>query len=207
MAWRKRSGKLKELAEGLVKVGALQFGTFTLANGKESAYQVNLKGIASYPGMFKLVVQSMSELVSQKVPKANAVCGIPVAGLVIASPIALSLDKPMVYARLSRQPNERVLEGEVRPGWKVVVVDDLAATGRSILAAAKSVEQEGGHVKDAVVLIDRLEGARERLSKEGIALRCVTDVMELADTLLSMELIREADLKAIARSVGGRGKA
>lgn len=204
MAWKRRRSQLKELAEGLVKIGALQFGAFTLPNGRESSYQLNLRGIASYPGVFKLVVQSISEVVSRKAPKADAVCGIPVAGLAIASPVALALGRPMVYARLPRRPNERGLEGEVRPGWKVVVVDDLAASGGSILAAARSVEQEGGEVKDAVVLIDRLEGARERLSKEGIALHCATDAMELADTLLSMELIRDADLKAIARSVGGR---
>jgi len=205
MAWKKRRDRVRELAEGLVKIGALQFGTFTLSNGKESAYQVNLKGLASYPGVFKLVVNSMSELVSRKL-KSDAICGIPVAGLAVTAPVALALEKPMVYARLSRQPNERILEGEVRPGWRVVVVDDLAASGKSILAAAKSVQQEGGRVKDAVVLIDRLEGARERLSKEGIALHCVSDVMELADNLLSMELIREADLKAIVRSVGNRGR-
>jgi orotate phosphoribosyltransferase len=206
MAWKRRRGQLKSLAEGLVKIGALQFGASTLASGKESAYQVNLRGIVSYPGVFKLVVQSLSDLVTTKAPRADAICGIPVAGLAIASPVALSLGKPMVYARVARQANERVLEGEVRPGWKVVVVDDLAASGKSIIAAAKAVEQEGGQVKDAVVLLDRQEGARERLSKEGIALHCVTDAMELADTLLSMELISEADLKSIAKSVGGRGR-
>ena len=55
-----------------------------------------------------------------------------------------------------------------------------------------------------MVLIDRMEGAREKLSKQGIALHAVTDMMELADTLASMELISEENLKAIAKSVGPR---
>lgn len=204
MAWRKRRAKLRELAEGLVKVGALQFGPFTLPNGRESAYQVNLKGVPSHLGVYSLVVESMKDLLSSKVPEAKAVCGVPVAGLAIAAPVALRVGRPLVYVRQSRQLNERRVEGELKPGWRVVVLDDLAASGKTILDAAKLVEQEGADVKDALVLLDRLEGARERLSKEGIALHCVTDVMELADTLYSMELIREADLKAIARSVGGR---
>ncbi|MDV3276949.1 MAG: hypothetical protein LYZ69_00605 [Nitrososphaerales archaeon] len=204
MAWRKRRGMLKGLAEGLVKVGSLQFGSFTLSNGSESSYLVNLRGLPSYPGMYKLVVDSMVGLVRSKAAKADAFCGIPVAGLAVAAPTALALGKPLVYVRQLRQANERVVEGELRPGWKVVVIDDLAASGKTILSAARSMEQEGAEVKHAVVLIDRMEGARERLSKEGITLHCVTDIMELADTLFSMELIREGDLKAITKSVGSR---
>lgn len=204
MAWRKRRGTLKGLAEGLVKVGSLQFGSFTLSNGSESSYAVNLRGLPSYPGMYKLVVDSMASLVRSKAPKADALCGIPIAGLAVAAPTALALGKPLIYVRQPKQANERVVEGTLKPDWKVVVLDDLAASGKTILAAARAVEQEGAEVKHAVVLIDRMEGARERLSKEGITLHCVTDILELADTLFSMELIRESDLKAITKAVGGR---
>ncbi len=204
MAWRKRRAVIRDLAEGLAKAGALQFGTFTLPDGRESSYFINLRGLPSYPGVYRLVVDAMANLVATKASKANAICGIPIAGLTIASPVAIALKKPMAYTRTSRQSTGRVVEGEVRPGWNLVVVDDLARTGRTILASAKAVEEEGGEVKHAAVLIDRLEGARERLSKEGIALHCVTDVMELADTLFSMELVSESDLKSITKSVGGR---
>jgi orotate phosphoribosyltransferase len=204
MAWKTRRSWISNLAEGLTKAGALQFGTFTLPDGRESSYYINLGSILSYPGLYNLAVDSMSRLVSAKVPKAIAICGVPISGLALAAPVALSLKKPLVYARSSRQSSERVVEGEVRPGWKVVVVDDLSTSGKTILASAKAVQEEGGEVTDAAVLIDRMEGARERLSKEGIALHCLTDVVELADTLFSMELIDEEGLKAITRSVGGR---
>jgi orotate phosphoribosyltransferase len=204
MAWKTRRSQISNLAQGLTKAGALQFGTFTLPDGRESSYYINLRSILSYPGLYNLAVDSMSRLLSAKVPKASAICGVPINGLTLAAPIALSLRKPLVYARSSRPSSGRVVEGEVRPGWKVVVVDDLSTTGKTILASAKAVREEGGDVTDAAVLIDRMEGARERLSKEGIALHCLTDVVELADTLFSMELISEKDLKAITKSVGGR---
>jgi orotate phosphoribosyltransferase len=204
MAWKTRRSQISNLAEGLVKAGALQFGTFTLPDGRESSYYINLRGILSYPGLYGLAVDSMSRLVSAKVPKASAICGVPISGLTLAAPVALSLKKPLTYATSSRQGSGRVVEGEVRPGWRVVVIDDLSTTGKTILASAKAVREEGGEVNDAAVLVDRMEGARERLSKEGIALHCMTDVMELADTLFSMELIGANDLKAITRSVGNR---
>ncbi len=203
MAWRKRSAQIRDLAQGLVKVGALQFGTFTLPDGKESSYFINLRSLPSYPGVYRLVVDAMTQLVSTKTPKAKAICGIPITGLTIAAPVAVALKKPLVYTRPSRQASGRVVEGEIRPGWDVVLVDDLATTGKTILASAKSVEEEGGEVSHAVVLLDRMEGAREKLSKEGISLHCVSDMMELADTLFSMELISKSDLRAITRSVGG----
>ncbi len=204
MAWKKRRSRLNEIAEGLVKVGAIQFGTFTLPDGKDSAYYVNLRTLANYPGVYGLVVDAVSGLVSEKVAKIDALCAVPLTGLLVASPVALSLKKPLIYTRASKRANERLVEGEVRPGMSVVVVDDLATSGKTILSAAEAVEDEGGKVSSAVVLIDRLEGAREKLSKKGIALHAVTDMVELADTLYSMELISKENMKAITKSVGGR---
>ncbi len=204
MAWRKRRTRLNDVAEGLVKVGALQFGAFTLPSGTESSYFVNLRGLPSYPGVYRAVVEALSDLVTKKVPKADALCAVPIGGLLLASPMAVALKKPLVYTRIEKQENERLVEGEVRPGWNVVIVGDLATSGKTILSAAEIIEDEGGKVSSAVVLIDRLEGAREKLSKRGIALHAVTDMVELADTLYSMELLSKDNVKAITKSVGGR---
>ncbi len=195
---------LSSLAEGLVKAGALQFGTFTLPDGSDSSYFINLRGLPSYPGVYGLVIDAMEGVVARKASKADAICGIPISGLTMASPIATSLKKPLVYTRSKAGRDERMIEGEVRPGWNVLVVDDLSKSGNSVLASAKVVEQEGGVVTDAVVLIDRLQGARGRLAKAGIALNSVTDVMELAETLYSMEQISKEQLDSMSKSVRTR---
>jgi orotate phosphoribosyltransferase len=201
MSWRKRGEQLRGLAEGLVKIGAVQFGTFTLPDGSESSYFINLRGLPSYPGVYKLVVDSMVSLVNSSASKADAICAIPITGLAVAAPVAVALGMPLAYTRTARQPGERVVEGEMRPGWNVLILDDLATSGKTVLSTAKAVEQEGGEVSQAVVLIDRLEGAREKLSSKGIVLHSFTDMMELADTLFSMELITESNLKSITKSV------
>jgi orotate phosphoribosyltransferase len=185
----------------LVKAGTLQFGTFTLNDGRESPYYVNLRGLPSYPGLFKLVVDSMGEMLG-KVPKADAYCSVPVSGLNIAAPLALEKGKPLLYTTVRKQGAGKVLEGDMRPGWKVMVIDDLAGSGRTVLSAAKAVEQEGGDVKHAAVVVDRLEGAREALSKVGITLHALTDILELSDTLFAMGLMTEGNLKSITRTVG-----
>jgi len=86
MAWKKRRSRLNEIAEGLVKIGALQFGAFTMADGTESSYFVNLRGLPSYPGVYGMVVEALSDLVAKKVPRADALCAVPVTGLLLASP-------------------------------------------------------------------------------------------------------------------------
>ena len=204
MAWKKRRSRLNDIAEGLVKVGALQFGTFTLPDGRDSAYYVNLRGLSSYPGVYEVVVDSLAELASSKAPRADAYCAVPLAGLLLASPVALAHKKPLVYTPMKKLESGRHVEGEVRPGWNVVIVGDLATSGKTIVSAAEAIEDEGGKVSSAVVLLDRLEGARERLSKRGITLHAVTDVVELADTLYAMELITKENMKAMTRSVGRR---
>ena len=204
MAWKKRRNLLSDIAEGLVKVGALQFGTFTLPDGKDSAYYVSLRELPSYPGVYKAVVDALSELASKKAPRADAYCAVPIAGLLLASPMALAQKKPLVFTPTKKLESGRHVEGEIRPGWNVAIVGDLATTGKTIVSAAEAIEDEGGRVSSAIVLIDRLEGARERLSKRGITLYAVTDVVELADTLYSMELISKENVKAITRSVGRR---
>ena len=204
MAWKRRRDRLNEIAEGLSKAGAVQFGTFTLPDGKDSPYYVNLRGLPSYPGVYGLVVEAMSELLSRKAGKVDALCAVPPTGLLLASPVAVALRKPLVYTRPERRRNERLVEGEVRPGWDVAIVGDLATSGKTILSAAETIEDEGGRVSTAFVVVDRLEGAREKLSKRGIALHSLTDVVEIADTLFSMELIGKAELKAITTSVGRR---
>lgn len=201
MAWKKRRTRLRSLAEGLLKAGALQFGTFTLSDGKDSSYYVNFRGVSSYPGLYRLIVDSMEGLIS-KAPRVDALCAVPGSGFAIAAPLALAMGKPMIYTRTGKQANDRVVEGEVRPNWKVAIVNDLLASGKTILSAAQAVEQEGAEVTYAAVVVDRLEGARERLSKKGIGLHAVTDILELSDTLFSMELITQANLKSIARAVG-----
>lgn len=204
MAWKGGREGLRDLAEGLVKAGALQFGTFALPDGSNSSYYINLRGLPSYPGVYSLVAEAVSDIITRKLTKVDALCGIPVTGLTIASPVAMSVKKPLIYTRSQGSHDDRMIEGEVRPGWNVVVVDDLTKTGNSVLAAANVVEHEGGEVKHAVVLIDRLEGAKEKLGKAGISLNAVTDVLELANTLYSMEQISKENLDAMSRSVRQR---
>ncbi len=206
MTWRAKRKLIEELATVLVKIKAVQFGTFTLSSGKLSSYYVDLRAIPSYPGAYKVVIEAYGQLIKNGlgVKKFDAIAGIPTAGLAFSSPIALQFSKPMVYARKEEKPygRERRIEGVIKPGWNVLIVDDLITTGGSIVSAAQAIREEGGEVKDAVVLIDRLEGGESNLKKSGVSLHSLTDVVELSDILYSEGMIGDDEVKAIVRQVG-----
>jgi len=208
MGWKARRGLVEELAAVLVKIKAVQFGTFTLSSGKLSSYYVDLRAVPSYPGAYKIVIDAYGQLIKNGVgtKKFDAIVGIPTAGLAFSSPIAVQLSKPMIYARKEEKQygRERRIEGVIKPGWKFLVLDDLITTGGSIVSAVDAIREEGGDVKDAVVLIDRLEGGETNLKKKGVSLHPLTDILELSDVLYSEGMIADDEMKAIVRQVGKR---
>lgn len=209
MAWEKRRALLmKELGRVLVKTQALRFGTFTLTSGKTSSYYIDLRVVPSFPGVFKAVVNAFVEGIDNMVGpgRLDAIGGIPTAGLTFASAVAYRLEKPLIYVRKEEREHgvQKRVEGLLQPGWRVVILDDLITTGGSILRTAEAIREEGGVVKEAVVLIDRMEGGEEMLVKHDINLNSLAKITELADFLHQMDIIDDERKKAIYEMVGQR---
>jgi orotate phosphoribosyltransferase len=209
LSWKKRSKLVESIATVLVRTGALQFGETTMKGGEESSYFVNLRMLPSFPGAYKAVTDTIAAYVVKELrpKKFDAIAGLPVAGLTLSSPLALSLGKPMVYVRPreSKSGDQRRIEGEVMPGWRILVVDDLVTSGSTIIAAAEVLRAEGAEVEDAVVVVDRLEGAREKLAAAGISLHSITDILEVGEYLYAKNMISKENLTAITKQIGRRG--
>jgi orotate phosphoribosyltransferase len=211
MSWKERRRKIvEELAMVLVKVKAVQFGTFTLSSGRLSSYYVDLRTVPSYPGAYGIVIDAYQSLIKGEIkPKGfDAIAGIPTAGLAFSSPIALRLEKPMIYVRKEEKQYgmQRKIEGIIRPAWKVLVIDDLITTGHSVLSSIEAITAEGGNVEDVAVLIDRLEGGRANLRKVGVKLHALTDIIEMSDILFSKQMISADERKAIKKQVGTKSQ-
>lgn len=208
MTWKGRRELIEELAMVLVKVRALQLGTFTLASGTLSSYYIDLRTVPSFPGAYRYVVDAYHALLKEDIglDKFDVIAGVPTAGLTFSSPIALQIQKPMIYVR--KEPKDygrqKRIEGTIKPGDRVLVMDDVITTGHSVMSAVDAVREEGGEVKYVAVLIDRLEGAKSNLKKSGILLHPLTDILELARTLHERDEISDEEMKAIKSQVSGR---
>jgi orotate phosphoribosyltransferase len=208
MGWKGRKELVEELAMVLVKVRGLQIGTFTLSSGKLSSYYVDLRTVPSFPGAYRYVIDCYLSLIKNEVglDKFDAIAGIPTAGLAFSSPVALQLQKPMIYVRKEEKNygHMKRIEGMIKPGWKVLIMDDLVTTGRSILSGIDAIKEEGGEVEHVAVLIDRLEGGKANLKKAGVTLRPLTDILELVRTLHAKDEISDDEMQAIKSQVAAR---
>jgi uridine monophosphate synthetase len=89
----------KELVKSLHKIGALKFGEFTLKSGKKSPYYVDMRILASYPRVLKQAGQTLGEMILNDPDRPNVLCGIPAAGLAIATAIGLETGIPVFYTK------------------------------------------------------------------------------------------------------------
>ncbi|MFQ6135384.1 MAG: orotate phosphoribosyltransferase [Nitrososphaerales archaeon] len=194
MKWEEeRLMLVRDLGRILVKTRAIQFGTFTLSSGKLSPYYIDLRIVPSFPDVFSKTVTAYMDAIKNLIglDKVGAVGGVPTSGLTYATAVAYSIKKPLIYVREEKKTHgaAKKIEGVLKPGCNVVVLDDLITTGTSLIKTIDTIRSEGGEVDNVVVLIDRMEGGRERLAEKGVRLNTITDMRELADLLCDMEII------------------
>lgn len=164
----------REALIALVREKALKFGSFTLASGKQASYYLDGKQVTLDPAGARLVGEGILDLlVPYGLPKAvggmsigadpitsavvtmSAVRGTPVAGF-------------LVRKESKGHGTNQFVEGPVRPGDEVVIVEDVVTTGGSSLAAIDRVKAFGLVVMRVVAIIDRMEGGAEAFAKLGI---------------------------------------
>lgn len=195
----------KELCQILARIGALKFGVFTLTSGRTSPYYIDLRVVPSFPDALQRVCDFYLGLIGGALGTEgfNRVAGIPTAGIPFASIIAYRLQKPFLYVRPTRRLHgrERRIEGVIMPGDRILLIDDLITTGHSLKRSAAAIRAEGGLVTDAVVLLDREEGGRERLVKEGVMVHCLLKMDEAAERLYDMGVITEEQMKLILKQM------
>ncbi len=128
---------------------------------------------------------------------------MPVTGIIFASQIAYNLKKPFLYMRkgIKMQGRERRVEGVLTSGDRVLLIDDLITTGLTLKEAAEAVRAEGGVVTDAMVFLDREEGGKQLLEKNGIKLHALLKITEIANTLYDSGAIDNENLKTILKQV------
>ncbi|ABL78546.1 orotate phosphoribosyltransferase [Thermofilum pendens] len=167
------------IEEILWEIGAVKTGEFRLTSGKVSNVYIDLRKLPSHPQAFRRVVEALAAVA--RTIEFDAVCGIAVGGLPIATALAYTLGKPLIYARREKKAHGTMkqLEGDYARGMKVLLVDDVATTGGTLLDIARLLKSEGLEVVEALVVVDREEGASEALRSEGLRLRSLTTLKKV----------------------------
>jgi orotate phosphoribosyltransferase len=177
-----------------------------LSSGKLSPYYIDLRMIPGDPKGLQTVIEIYEAMVRSKVRIASfdRIAGVPTAGVPYASILAYRLSKPFLYVRREAKTHgaERRVEGQLLPGERVVLVDDLITTGKNALQAAEAIRAEGGQVEDVIVLIDRQEGGLAALAQAQLKLCAFTTVTRIARKLHQTGVIDDEQYKDILAQIG-----
>jgi len=196
---------VKEFATFLYKNGIIQFGNFTLTSGKNSSYYIDLRLVPSYPHQFRKMIKNLQNLIIEKTGLDNfdSLASVPTGGLVVASALAIEVVKPLIYVR--NKPKEhgttKSIEGKTSAGMKVVMVDDVATTGTSVLNGIKQLKESGLLISDVYVIINRLEGADKALDDMGVQIHQLTDILEITNVLFQEKLVSKEIFDKIKNQV------
>jgi orotate phosphoribosyltransferase len=197
--------KKAEMASILVKIDALKFGVFKLTSGKASPYYVDLRIVPSFPDAFTRICDFYAQAITNQIglKTFDRIAGVPIAGIPFASQIAYNLKKPFLCIRkgLRRHGRQRRVEGILVSGDRVLLVDDLVTTGLTLRKAAEAVRAEGGIVEKAIAFMDREEGGKEKLAKNGIQLTTLLKISEVAKILYDVGSLDEESFKTIMKQV------
>lgn len=138
----------KLFAEKLLKIKAIKLqptNPFTWASGWKSPFYCDNRKTLSYPTLRNFVKIEICRLIMEKYGQVDAIAGVATGAIAQGALVAEELNLPFVYVRSTPKDHglENLIEGELRPGMKVVVVEDLISTGGSSLKAVEAIRKDG----------------------------------------------------------------
>ena len=169
------------LVEGLLSMGCIRFGEFTLKSGAISPIQIDLRRLVSFPGWMSQVAAAYIRTL--KTLTFDRLAGIPYAALPITTAISLQGNWPLIYPRKTASSfnSSAVIEGLFHEGETAVVINDLVITGASTFQTIDRLQRAGLTITDVVVLIDEEFGAKSALENAGYHLHALFTLTELLD--------------------------
>jgi orotate phosphoribosyltransferase len=196
---------VKEFATFLHQNGIIKFGDFTLASGKKSSYYVDLRLVPSYPHQFRTMIKYLQNNIAESVglDSFDSLVSVPTGGLVIASALAIETVKPLIYVRSKPKDygTSKSVEGQIHEGMKVVMIDDVATTGGSVVNAIKSLKEANITIEDAYVIVNRMEGADEALKELGVKLHSITNIIQITQALHEQKLVDDDILEKVRNQI------
>jgi orotate phosphoribosyltransferase len=181
---RENLKELKQELLALLKKKVLKRGRFVLSSGKVSNYYLDGRIITLTPKGAYLVASIILQLIKGR--KINAIGGPTLGADPIAGAVAclshingIPLKAFIVRKRAKEHGAKRRIEGPaLKRGSRVILVDDVATTGKALIEAKEALDKIGAVVSSAIVIVDRDEGARENLAKAGLKLESIFTIKD-----------------------------
>lgn len=193
----------KVFAEKLLKVKAIKLqpnNPFTWASGWKSPFYCDNRKTLSYADLRSYVKLELVHAVLENFPEAEAVAGVATGAIAQGALVAEELHLPFVYVRSKPKDHglENLIEGELKPGMKVAVVEDLISTGASSLKAVEAIHKDGCEVVGMVASFTYGFPVAEKAFKDAdVKLVTLTDYEHVVAQALETGYIAEEDVELL----------
>lgn len=193
----------KAFASKLLKIKAIKLqpnNPFTWASGWKSPFYCDNRKTLSYPELRNYVKLELVHAILDRFPEVEAIAGVATGAIPQGALVADALNLPFVYVRSKPKDHglENLIEGELKPGMKVVVVEDLISTGGSSLKAVEAIRKDGSEVIGMVASYTYgFPVAREAFEQAGVELVTLTDYEHVVAEALETGYIAEGDVELL----------
>ncbi|CAI3392256.1 MULTISPECIES: orotate phosphoribosyltransferase [Enterococcus] len=190
----------QQVAQNLLAIKAVFLSPnepFTWASGIKSPIYCDNRLTMSFPKVRRLIAKGLAEKIKKQFPEVEVIAGTATAGIPHAAWVAEILDLPMVYIRSKAKDHGKgnQIEGQITPGQKMVVIEDLISTGGSVLEACQAAKREGADVLGvAAIFTYELPKGATNFNTAKLPLVTLTNYTTLIQTALEEGYISEADL-------------
>lgn len=169
---------------------------YTWASGLKSPIYCDNRLTISYPEVRKTITQELVTLIQKSYPEVDAIVGTATAGIPQACWVADDMNLPMAYVRATSKEHGKnnQIEGRLKAGSKVVVIEDLISTGGSVLRAVEAVKEDGYEVLGvAAVFTYELEKARQNF--KSVKLETLSNYSSLIEQAAISGYVSQEDLE------------
>jgi len=147
----------KSVAEKLLKIKAVKLqpnNPFVWASGWNSPIYCDNRKTLSYPHIRTYIKIELARLIVEMYPDVEVIAGVATGAIAQGALVADALGLPFVYVRTTPKDHglENMIEGDLRPRQKVVVIEDLISTGGSSLKAVEAIRNDGSEVLGMVAI-------------------------------------------------------
>lgn len=194
----------KIFAAKLLNVKAIKLqpeAPFTWASGWKSPFYCDNRKTLSYPGLRNFVKLELSRTIAERFPEAEAVAGVATGAIAQGALVAEELGLPFAYVRSKPKDHglTNLIEGELQPGAKVIVVEDLISTGGSSLKAVEALRQHGCEVIGMVASYTYgFPVAEKAFAEAGVELVTLTNYEAVVETALATGYIKQEHVPMLA---------
>lgn len=198
--------KLESLvAEKLLRIKAVKLqpsNPFTWASGWKSPIYCDNRKTLSYPQLRNLIKLEICRIILENFGEVDAIAGVATGAIAQGAMVAEELGLPFVYIRATPKDHglENLIEGDLKPGQKVVVIEDLISTGGSSLKAVEAVRKDGCDVIGMVAIFSYgFKVAEDKFTAANVPLITLSNYNAVLEEAVKTNYIEADDIETLKK--------